>query len=224
MADDQPPTTRREVMQSGIKFFDLAGGGKEFVAPAMRNFQEKKGFLIILLILMVAFAIFVSVVGSFMTGLPFAWARFLAANFFFSFFVVLALPLALVAFVSVDMWLRSTRVIAVPGELRIVTHWLFIRSANVIPVSKIIGISADNNTTADGVCYYDITVVTRRDGKNWLTMILFIFQQPDKLDRQLSEDEIKLLNSKKIRAITDIDGESDAKWILQEINKTLGRE
>jgi hypothetical protein len=221
---DQPPIVHREVTQSRIKIFDRADGGKEFVAPAMRNFQEKKGFLIVLLILTAAFIIFVSVVGSFMSALPFAWARFLAANFFFSFFVVLALPLALVVFVSVDMWLRSTRVFVVPGELSIVTHWLFVRRTNVVPVSKIIEITVDNNTTADGVCYYDITVLAKRDGKNWLAMILFIFQQPDKPERPLSENELKLINNKKIRAIADINGESDAKWILQEINKALGRE
>jgi hypothetical protein len=223
MAAVQPPTAARKMTQSRIEIFDRADGGKEFVAPAMRNFQEKKGFLIVLLFLMAAFAIFVSVAGSFMSGLPFAWARFLAANFFFSFFVILTLPLALVAFVSADMWLRSTRIIAVPGELRVVTHWLFVRRTNVVPVSKIIGITADNNTTADGVCYYDITVLAKCDGKNWLAVALLYFQQPDKPERPLSEDELKLINSRKIRAITDIDGESDAKLILQEINRALGR-
>ena len=223
MADDKAPIVRRSVTQSRIKVFDRADGGKEFVAPAMRNFQEKKGFAIVLLILVVAFAIFVSVAGSFMSGLPFAWARFLAANFFFSFFVILTVPLALVSFLCVDMWLRSIRVIAVSGELRIVTHWLFIRRTNVVPVSKIIDITADNNTTADGICYYDITVLARRDGKNWLAAILFILQQPDKPERPLSENELKLINNKKIRAITDINGESDAKWVLQEINEALGR-
>jgi hypothetical protein len=223
MADDKAPIAHRSVMQSRIKIFDRADGSKEFVAPAMQNFQEKKGFAIILLILVVGFAIFVSVVGSFMSGLPFAWARFLAANIFFSFFVILTLPLALVGFICVDMWLRSTRVIAVPGELRIVTHWLFVRRTNVIPVSKIINITVDNNTTADGICYYDITVLAKRDGKNWLAAILFIFQQPDKPEHPLSENELKLINNKKIRAITDINGESDAKWVLQEINEALGR-
>ena len=223
MADDKAPIAHRSVTQSRIKVIDRADGSKEFVAPAMRNFQEKKGFAIVLLILVVAFAIFVSVAGSFMSGLPFAWARFLAANFFFSFFVILTAPLALVGFLCVDMWLRSTRVIAVSGELRIVTHWLFIRRTTVVPVSKIIDITADNNTTADGICYYDITVLARRDGKNWLAAILFILQQPDKPERALSENELKLINNKKIRAITDINGESDAKWVLQEINEALGR-
>ena len=223
MADDKAPIAHRSVTQSRINIFDRADGGKEFVAPAMRNFQEKKGFAIVLLILVVAFAIFVSVAGSFMSGLPFAWARFLAANFFFSFFVILTAPLALVGFLCVDMWLRSTRVIAVSGELRIVTHWLFIRRTNVVPVSKIIDITADNNTTADGICYYDITVLAKRDGKNWLAAILFILQQPDKPERPLSENELKLIYNKKIRAITDINGESDAKWVLQEINEALGR-
>ena len=83
--------------------------------------------------------------------------------------------------------------------------------------------TADNNTTADGICYYDITVLAKRDRKNWLAVILCIFQQPDKPERPLSENELKLINNKKIRAITDINGESDAKWILQEINEALGR-
>ena len=224
MPDDQPPIVRREVTRSRIEIFDLTGGGKEFVAPALRNFQEKKGFLIVLLILAAAFAIFVSVAGSFMSGLPFAWARFLAANFFFSFFIVLALPLALITFISADMWLRSTRIVVVPGELRVVTHWLFVQRTNIVPISKIIGITVDNNTTADGVCYYDITVLVKCDGKNWLAVALLFLQQPDKPERPLSEAEFRLVNTRKIRAITDIDGEGDAKQILQEINKTLGRE
>ncbi len=208
---------------SRIKMFDRADGGKEFVAPALRNFQEKKGFAIILLILLAAFAIFVFVAGSFISELPFAWARFLAVNFFSSFFVILALPLALVGFLCVDIWLRSTRVIAVSGELRIVTHWLFVRRTNSIPISKIIDITADNNTTADGVCYYDITVLARRDGKNWLAAIFFMFQQAAKPESQPSENELRVINDQKIRAITNINGESDARMILQEINQALGR-
>lgn len=221
---DQMPIARCKVTQSHIKIVDRADGGKEFVAPATRNFQEKKGFIVVLLILAVAFAIFVFVAGSFIRDLPFAWARFLAVNFFFSFFVVLTLPLALIGFLCVDMWLRSTRVIAVPGELRVVTHWLFVRRTNVIPVSKIIEMTADNNTTVDGICYYDITVLAKRDRKNWLAVILYIFQQPDKPDRPLSENELKLINGRKIRAITDINGKSDAKLILQQINQALDRE
>jgi hypothetical protein len=177
-----------------------------------------------LLIVAIGFAIFVTVAGSFIRDLPFAWARFLAANFFFYFFAILTLMLALFGFICVDMWLRSTRVVAIPGELRIVTHWLFIRRTNVIPVSKIIEMTADNNTTADGICYYDITVLAKRDGKNWLAVILYIFQWPDKPDRPLSENELKLINGRKIRAITDINRESDAKLILQQINQALGRE
>ena len=220
---DQMPIAHCRVTQSRIKIIDRAEGGKEFIAPATRNFQEKKGFIIVLLILAAGFVIFVFVVGSFIRDLPFAWARFLAVNFFFFHFAVLTLMLALIGFICVDMWLRSTRVVAIPGELRIVTHWLLIRRTIVLPVSKIIDITADNNTTADGICYYDITVLAKRDGKNWLAAILFILQQPDKPERPLSENELKLINNKKIRAITDINGESDAKWILQEINEALGR-
>jgi len=218
------PDNRCRVTQSRIKIIDRADGGKEFVAPATRNFQEKKGLVVLLLIFAAGFVIFVSVAGNFISDLPFAWARFLAVNAFFYFFIVLTLPLALVGFLCVDMWLRSTRVIAVPGELRVVTHWLFVRRTNVIPVSKIIEMTADNNTTADGICYYDITVLAKRDGKNWLAVILYIFQWPDKPDRPLSENELKLINGRKIRAITDINGESDAKLILQQINQALGRE
>ena len=218
------PDNRCRMTQSRIKIIDRADGGKEFVAPATRNFQEKKGITVVLLIVAIGFAIFVTVAGSFIRDLPFAWARFLAANFFFYFFAILTLMLALFGFICVDMWLRSTRVVAIPGELRIVTHWLFIRRTNVIPVSKIIEMTADNNTTADGICYYDITVLAKRDGKNWLAVILYIFQWPDKPDRPLSENELKLINGRKIRAITDINRESDAKLILQQINQALGRE
>jgi hypothetical protein len=221
---DQIPIAQCRMTQSRIKIINRADGGKEFVAPATRNFQEKKGITVVLLILAVGFAIFVFVTGSFIRDLPFAWARFLAANFFFYFFAILTLMLALFGFICVDMWLRSTRVVAIPGELRIVTHWLFIRRTIVLPVSKIIEMTADNNTTADGICYYDITVLTKRDRKNWLAVILCIFQQPDKPDRPLSENELKLINDRKIRAITDINGESNAKLILQQINQALDRE
>jgi|GEM_PF-5906014 len=213
---------------SRIKISDLANGGKEFVAPAMRNFQEKKGFIIVLLILTVGMAIFLFVVGSFLRDLPFAWARFLAANFFFTFFMILALPLVLLGFLCVDMWLRSTRVLAVPGELRIVTHWLFVRQTNVIPASKILEITATNNTTVDGVCYYDIVVSATNVGKNRLVKLFGAFLQAQNPNNSVYKEkmqEIDFINSggKKIHAITNIVGQTEADAILQEINNALGR-
>src|SRR6185437_7288480 len=142
---------------------------------------------------------FIFVVGGFIHELPFAWARFLAINFFFYFFAILTLVFALVSFICVDIWLRSTRVVAVTGELRVVTHWLFFKWTNVIPVSKIVEITADNNTTVDDTCYYDITVLAKRDGKNWLAALIYIFRQADKPERPLSENELKLINNKKDR-------------------------
>jgi hypothetical protein len=211
---------------SRIKISDLANGGKEFVAPAMRNFQEKKGFFIVLLILSVGMAIFLFVVGSFLRDLPFAWARFLAANFFFTFFMILALPLVLLGFLCVDVCLRSTRVLAISGELRIVTHWLFVQRTNVIPVSNILEITADNNTTADGIYYYDIMVLAKGVGKKRLTKLFYAFQESQNPSASISEKKMEFINAggKKIRAITNIIGQTEADAILQEINQALGRE
>src|SRR6185437_15699682 len=105
MPDTEQFSERRKVTQSRIQIFDRADSGKEFVAPAMRNFQEKKNFTILLLFIAVAFGIFIFVVGGFIHELPFAWARFLAINFFFYFFAILTLVFALVSFICVDIWL-----------------------------------------------------------------------------------------------------------------------
>ena len=229
---------------SRIKISDLANGGKEFVAPAMRNFKEKKDFTILLLFAAVALGTVIFVIGKFLsifigvfTGilLPSAWAhslaswaRFLAVNFFFSPIALIALILVLLGIVCVDIWLRSTKVIAVPGELRIVTHWLFVRKTNVIPASKILEITATNNTTADGVYYYDIVVSATNVGKNRLVKLFGAFLQAQNPNNSISEEkmkEIDFINSggKKIHAITNIIGQTEADAILQEINNALGR-
>ena len=218
------PPNRCKITHSRIEIFDLAGDGKEFISPAMRNFREKLSFTILLLVIAAIFAGFIAFVMYFVGQFPFAWARFLAVNFLFSFLAILGLLVLVLGIVCFDLWLRSSRVIAVAGELRIVTHWLFIRRTNAIPVSKIIEIKAANNTTANGVYYYDIMVLTEGGGRNWLAALRYSNGIPAVSD-SFTENDRKVLISggKTIRAITNIIGETEANWILAEINQALGR-
>lgn len=121
------PPGRCKITHSRIEIFDLDGGGKEFVAPVMRNFREKIPFTILRLVFAACFAGFGSGILYFVGQLPFAWARFLAVNLFFSFFGFLGLFVFVIGIICFDLWFRSTRVIAVPGELHVVTHWLFFQ-------------------------------------------------------------------------------------------------
>jgi hypothetical protein len=226
MTDNQSPVARREVTQSRIEIFDLAGGGKEFVSPAMRNFREKMPFTIMLLVFAAVFAGFIFFVMDFVGGLPFAWARFIAVNFLFSFFAILGLLVLLLGIVCSDLWLRSSRVIAVTGELRVVTRWLFFRQTNVIPVSKIIETKAANNTTVNDTYYYDIMVLTEGNGQNWWAALFYPDGKPKMPGNSFTANDLKVLNSggKKIRAITNIIGQTEADSILREMNQALGRE
>lgn len=219
----------RSTTLSRIQIVDRTEGGREFIAPATRNFREKMPFTLVLLILAAAFVFFAYIAGSFISGLPFAWARFLAVNLFFYHFAILAAVLALLGFVCVDMLFRSTRVVAVPGELRVATHWLFVRRTTVMPVSNIIEITAANNTTANNVRYYDITVAATGVGKNRLAKWVGAFLQAQNPNNPISAEKMKEINfinsgGKKIRAITDIASETDANAILRELNQALGRD
>jgi hypothetical protein len=224
MPDDQPSSAYCNVTQSRVKILGRADGGKEFISPAMRNFREKLPFTIFLLVLAVVFTVFVSIITDFVGQLPFAWARFIAVNFLYFFLGILGLFLLLFGFICFDLWLRSSRAIAVAGELRLVTHWLLLKRTNIIPVSKIIEIKAANNITVNDTSYYDIMVLTEGNGQNWLAAIMNPNGIPDVSD-SFTENDRKVLASggKNIRAITNIIGETEANWILEEMNTALGR-
>jgi len=231
MPDDETNSIlpeHRKITHSRIEIFDLGDGGKKFVVPALRNFKIKRDFTVLMLIFGAALAIFLFVTGGIVRELPFAWARFIAINFFFYFFAVLSVAFGLFAFLCLDTWLRSTRIMATAGELRIATHRLFLRQTNVIPVSKIIGIKAANNLTSDDngtvTYYYDIEVITEDDGKGWLAALRSAAKKLAGANNSFTENDLKALNAggRKIRAITDIEGQAEADWILEQLRSALG--
>jgi hypothetical protein len=145
-------------------------------------------------------------------------------NCLFGFLSIPALCVVFLAIICFDLWFRSSRIIAVAGELRVVTHWLFFKWTNVIPTAKIIETKAANNTTVNETQYYDIMVLTEGDEKGWLAAIRFAIQKPKDSDNSIAENDLKVLNTggKKNRAITNIIGETEAKWMLEQLRAALG--
>lgn len=227
--EDQNPPVRRDVTQSQIQIIERADSGKEFIVPALRNFREKISFSILLLIVAVVIVGFTYGFLSILEGLPFegllfAWVHFIVINFLFGILSIPALCVVFLAIICFDLWFRSSRIIAVPGELRVVTHWLFFKWTNVIPTAKIIETKAANNTTVNETRYYDIMVLAEGDGKGWLAAIRFAIQKPKDSDNSFAENDLKVLNTggEKIRAITNIIGETEAKWMLEQLRAALG--
>ncbi len=227
--EDQNPLAHHEVTDSGIHILDRADGGKEFIVPALRNFRGKIPFSIFLLFLAVVIVGFTYGFFSILEGLPFegllfAWVHFIVINFLFGILSIPALCVVLLAIICFDLWFRSGRIIAVAGELRVVTHWLFFKWTNVIPTAKIIETKAANNTSVNETRYYDIMVLTEGDGKGWLAALRFATQKPNDSDNSFAENDLKVLNTggKKIRAVTNIIGETEAKWMLGQLRAALG--
>jgi hypothetical protein len=92
-----------------------------------------------------------------------------------------------------------------PDEVRVVTHWLFLKRTRIAPLSKIIEIRLENNATDGATLYFDIVVVTAPEKSNWLG----IDKDPDTGGRRMV-------------AATNIKGKDEAERLLQEINKVLG--
>lgn len=221
---DKIANSNHEAFQSRIKILDHVGGGKEFIAPVLRNFREKISFSILLLVLAITLVVFTFFGVNFLAALPFAWVRFIVINYLFAVLAIPALLVLLLIIICFDLWFRSNRIIATAGELRVVTHWLFFKRANVIPASKIIEMKAANNTTVNETRYYDIMVLTEGDGKGWLAALHFAAQKPGDSSSSFTENDMKVLNTggEKIRAMTNIPGKTEAEWMLGQLRAALG--
>lgn len=216
-----PPTSTfdpvRETARARIKMVERENGGKEFILPAARNFREKMqstGFVVLVVAIFVFIVLFAR---EFISALPFAWARFLMANFFFIPVVVFGLVSGVLAIACGDIWLRSSRVIVWRGKLQVVTRWAFVTRKVSVDAEKIIQTKAANNTTINDTHYFDIEVRTLGEKPFW-----FYYYFPPKKD--LDEIELKRIRTggKAIRAMTGIEGKEEAKWILTELRAALG--
>jgi hypothetical protein len=136
-----------------IKVVDREDGSREFVLPATRNLQAKLGFSFFWLVLTGVCCLLVRLKTG---GLMFL--------FLLLFYVVFGLFELLLTFICLDLWLRSSRIIATTGDLKILTHWLLLKRAQTIPAAQISGIKPASTMSAGETLYYDVQVATT-DGK-----------------------------------------------------------
>lgn len=210
-----------EPAQSRIKIFDRADGGKEFILPALRNFREKISFSIAWLILMACLVEAAFINARIVGGLP-ALIRFFVINHTWFIMGIVGLIQLLLTIACLDMWLRSSRIIATAGELQVVTHWLFFKRTTVISTSKIIEIKANNTASVGADLYYDIVVLTVGEKKSWLAAHFPARRKPGS---SFTENDLKVFNTggKRITAATGIKGRPEAGWLVKELNQALGR-
>jgi hypothetical protein len=132
-----PRDPLREAAALRIKIRDLPDGGKEFILPALRNLRVKLTasffWLVMTAGLVFGWSVFTDVVGIFPT-----WIRWLLIDHGLFALGFVGLIVLLLSYVCLDMWLRSSRIVAKAGELQVVTHWLVFKRAINIPASKIL--------------------------------------------------------------------------------------
>jgi hypothetical protein len=215
----------QETAQSLIKILDRADGGKEFILPALRNFRAKIFFSIAWLMLTAGFVELVflnaGIVNDLLDKMP-APVRFVVINHTWFYLGIYGLIEFFMTIICLNMWLRSSRIIATTGELRVVTHWLVFKRAAVIPASRIIEIRADNTSSVGADLYYDIVVLTMGEKKSWLATH---FPASCKEGSSFTENDLKAFNTggNRIHAATEIKGQPEANWLVAEMNRALGR-
>jgi len=211
----------REAAQQRIQVIDRPDGSKEFVLPALRNFRQKIGFTIAWVILLAVFLEVALINARVLNELP-GFIRFIVANHTYFFLGILGLIELLLTYACFGMWFRSSRIIAVPGELRVVTHWLIFKRSVTVPVDKIIEIRLENTSSEGENLYYEILVLTRGDKRSRLA---FLYPAKAKAGTPFTENDLKVVNTggRRIHAATDIKGKPEASWLLQEINRALER-
>jgi hypothetical protein len=210
------PDLQHALARARIQITNLPGGGKEFLLPATRNFGEKIITTILLAVFAAIFAGLIFFARDFTGALPWAWARFLVVNILFYPVAVMGLISAVFVIVCGDTWLRSSRVIASGGELRVETRWLFVRRMEVIPAAKIIRTRAANNTTTNETKYYDIEVVSTGERPGWF----FKLFPPTNVKDEIEAQRIRT-GGKKFAAMTSVQGEAEAEWILAQLRAAL---
>lgn len=139
----------RDAAALGIKVVDRAEGGREFILPATRNFSVKFGVTCFWLIL---------------TGACCFLACVRPDGFLFLFMLIFYLVFGLFELVftliCLDLWLRSSRVIATADALTVRTRWLFLTRNRTIPAAEVSEIKIDNTMSAGETLYYDVQILT----------------------------------------------------------------
>jgi hypothetical protein len=215
-ADSFDPT--REAARARIKIIDRADGGKEFILPAMRNFSEKRSFLVLWFFV----TAFLAGLGYIIHAFPLPGViGFFILNHVIYFWGFLGLFDLLLTIAVVDMWLRSSRIVARPGQLQTVTHWLFFRRAATISTDRILEIKIADNTSAGPITYYDIMVLTLGTKPGWIAKN---FPAQRKPDTSRTENDIRSFNSggKRLNVATGIKGKAEADWFADELCLALG--
>lgn len=215
-ASTAPPDFHRDLAAARIQVTDLPGGGKEFLLPASRNYREKIITTIMLAVFAGIFTFLILFARGFLSGLPWAWARFLVVNILFYPVAVMGLVSAVFIIICGDTWLRSSRVIAANHELHVETRWLFVRRLEIIPAVKIIRTRAANNTTTNDTKYFDIEIVTTGEKPGWF----FKLFPPTNVKDEIQAQRIRT-GGKDLRAMTNIQGEAEAGWILAQLRAAL---
>lgn len=210
----------RETARARIKVLDRAGGGKEFLLPALRNFREKIAitfFWVFLTFCLLEFGFFTRLASQMFPGV----IRFFIINHLGYFLLILALFELVLTIAGLDVWLRSSRIVATRGELQVVTHWLFFKRTIRAFASDIIEITASNNTTVNATRYYDLIVRTRGQGKGWLARN---FPPKPEASAAFSPADLEVFNTggRKFAAAANIEGEPEAQWLLGQLRAALG--
>jgi hypothetical protein len=210
----------REAGYAGIRILDRPDSGREFILPATRNLAEKLPFTLLWLIMtaVVGFAcFFVSAANEFPAPTV---IRIFILNHVYYVFGILGLIDLVLTIACVDMWLRSSRVIATAGQLQTVTRWLFFKRAATVSASSILEIRVDPATTINTTVYYDILVLTVGTQPGWIAKN---FPARLRSGSSFNENDLKAFNSggRKLRVATGIEGEAEANWFAAELRRLL---
>ncbi|MDR3455992.1 MAG: hypothetical protein P4N60_00990 [Verrucomicrobiae bacterium] len=216
----EPFDPLREAARQRIRVIDRPDGGKEFILPALRNFREKIAFTIIWVFLLAALLEIGFINVRVVNELP-ALVRFIVANHTYYVMGFLGLIELLLTYVCLNLWFRSSRVIAVPGELRVVTHWWFFRRTVTAPADKIIEVRAENTGSVGVDLYYEILVLTTGAKRSRLA---WLYPAKGRAGSPFTEHDFQVVNTggKRIRAATDIKGKPAADWLLSEMTRVTG--
>ena len=211
----------RETARARIKILNRADGGTEFILPALRNFQEKISFSFIWLVMAGCIVAIGFVIAKLQLYEWPAGVRFFLVNHVYYVMGFLGLIQLLLTCACLDMWLRSSRVILTPEEMRVVTRWLFLKRTRIVPVSNILETRLENNASDGGILYFDIVVLTAGEKPGWLAKN---FPMRPNLGSSYSENDVKSFNSggKRIVAATNIEGKPEAEWLLSQLRAALG--
>ncbi|HEY4417535.1 MAG TPA: hypothetical protein VGO57_17720 [Verrucomicrobiae bacterium] len=184
---------------------DHANGSRTFVLLARRNFSEKISFSICLL-----------AIGGFLAGIEYAlhqfaelpaWLNFLTIGWVKNSLEAILVPVVvLLSWAVLNLWLRVNWILVRPGELKVITRWLFLKRTQIVPLAKIMETRLENNSSDGGILYYDLVVIAI----------------PDKPGR-LRIDTDPETRGIRVVAATDIKGKADADQLLQKINEILLR-